>query len=248
MEKFIRFYNCFTDSREGHNQYHLTSSELDTYMMIEKEKRFLTEEYIITIDTMLILNGRDINKRNKKQVKDNIQSLADKEVIEIVEDTKNYMKLNLLHENFEGFEPISLDEIEEVQKITGNNTKLFHLYVLIQTRQMGSSPATLSQSLIADVLGVTPQTANTYLNKLKELNLINVANYTKGGKKQTNKILTNKPVSKSENAINFQEDEPIRQTFKAGSKKKAEKIDLEAERKAEQQRLNNKWEAQANAF
>lgn len=191
-EKYIMVYNCFVNSKEDSNEYHLSTSELETYMMIEKEKRFLTEEYIISVDTMLVLNNKKVNKRNRKQVKDDIESLETKGIIEIVEQGVNHYIIHPTYKEFKGYEELYLHEIETINKKTNNDAKLLHLYSLVKVREMKEkdSAATLAYSVIADILDISEKTAVKYVKQLEDLKLIKIKKYTKDNKKQTNKIFT----------------------------------------------------------
>lgn len=202
---YIRVYNSFVNSKEGQNEYHLTTDELEVYMMIENERRLLSKEYILSIDTMLVMTNKEINKRNRRMVKDGIESLQSKGVIEVIEEGTNYYIVEVADgETLGGYEEIYLYELERLEELLVNDknkVKLIHMFCLIKVRENKNDEgaATLSYSLLADVIGVTDKTAGKYLARLEQLNLVKVGRYTLKNKKQTNKIATTIDIQQTKN-------------------------------------------------
>ena len=202
---YIRVYNSFVNSKEGQNEYHLTTDELEVYMMIENERRLLSKEYILSVDTMLVMANKEVNKRNRKMVKDGIESLQSKGIIDVIEEGTNYYIVEVAdRETLGGYEEIYLYELERLEELLindKNKAKLIHMFCLIKVRENKNDEgaAILAYSLLADVLGITDKTAGKYLRRLEQLKIVKVGRYTLGNKKQTNKIATMIDIQQTKN-------------------------------------------------
>lgn len=202
---YIRVYNSFVNSKEERNKYHLTTEEFEVYMMIENERRLLSKEYILSVDTMLVMANKEVNKRNRKMVKDGIESLDSKGIIEVIEEGTNYYIVEVAdRETLGGYEEIYLYELEKLEELLVNDknkAKLIHMFCLIKVRENKNDEgaATLAYSLLADILSISDKTAGKYLGRLEQLKIVKVGRHTVANKKQTNKIATLLDVQQAKN-------------------------------------------------
>src|SRR5699024_7482081 len=194
--------------------------------------------------TMLVMANKEVNKRNRKMVKDGIESLQSKGIIDVIEEGTNYYIAEVADgETLGGYEEIYLYELERLQELLVNDknkAKLIHMFCLIKVRENKNDEgaATLAYSLLADVLGITDKTAGKYLSRLEKLKVVKVGRFTQGNKKQTNKIATmidiqnTKNVERESNEVNINNLERVVGFPKVEkkAKKKQEAIEIIEER------------------
>ncbi|MCD2137191.1 hypothetical protein [Salinicoccus halitifaciens] len=182
---FIRMFNCFTDSREGHNQYHLTVDELEAYILLERSRSVSDRtDYIMSLEVMLFHARKEINSRNKNKLLKSLKGLEAKGIIDIFHEEKSIIGIDPLYNGWTGFEPISLDEIDELLEMT-NNFKMVYFYALLETRRKYDS-VHLATSIITDVMKISKTTLYKYIEELEELKIIKVKRTKENGVNFTN--------------------------------------------------------------
>lgn len=182
---FVRMFNCFTDSREGNNKYHLTVEELEAFVLLERSRSVSDRtEYILSLDVMLFHSKKEINSRNKKKLISSLRGLESKGIIEIFHEEKSIIGIDPLYNDWTGFEPITLDEIDQLMEIT-DNFKMVYFYTLIETRRRHNT-VQLATSIITDVMSVSKTTLYKHIEELEELNIIKVQRAKENGVNYTN--------------------------------------------------------------
>lgn len=183
MEKvngqFLMLYNVF---RDENGRFHLSVDELYLYSVL-KRLAIRSDETIVNVDVLdqytrntlqLAYNKRDT--LNKKVIREVLMSLIEKGVIHCNgEPTKNNTMLNITFEDFGGHEQISYDKFKQVTDRT-----LFYIYFVVASWKKVDEGFRCSTGRWAEILGMSPSTAEKYVKLAVEEGLIyvNIGDYS----------------------------------------------------------------------
>lgn len=187
MDKFLRLYKEFFNSKEGKNQFHLTPLELKVYLNIELQRSFLLDTTIIHIDTLLFLLDKKATTRNKKQVEEVLKELSDKEIISILEEHSGTYKIeNTFSDSKEHqFEKIAIEELHYVLREIESDS-LLYLYLTLKAWENQEGNTSFSNDALSNICQAGKRTVQRNLKQLQDEKLISIQR----GKYQKNIIRT----------------------------------------------------------
>lgn len=175
MDKFLRLYKEFFNSKEGKNQFHLTPLELKVYLNIELQRSFLLDTTIIHIDTLLFLLGKKTTSRDRKQIEEVLKELSDKEVINILEECEGTYKIeNTFSDSKEHqFEKITIEELHYVLKEIESDS-LLYLYLTLRAWENQEGNTNFSNDALSNICQTGKRTVQRNLKQLQDEKLISI--------------------------------------------------------------------------
>lgn len=187
MDKFLRLYKEFFNSKKGKNQYHLTPLELKAYLNIELHRSFLLNTTVVHIDSLLFLSGKSLTARNRNQLKEVIQELSNKDVISILEEYDDTYKLeNIFSDSKEHqFEKITIEELQYVLREIKSDS-LLYLYLTLRAWENQEGHTSFSNEALSNICQTSKRSVQRQMKKLEEEKLISIQK----GKYQKNIIRT----------------------------------------------------------